>query len=154
VRAVVVGAGAVGARAARQLLSADEPPTSLVIVESDARRASAVCASLGAPATAGAWDPAALTEGDVVVLAAPVGHRVVAEQALERGCHVVSTSDELGQVRSLLALDAEARERGLSVVVGAGFAPGLTCVLARHAAAAFDAVDEVHVAKSGTGGPA
>jgi hypothetical protein len=39
------------------------------------------------------------------------------------------------------------------VVAGAGFAPGLTCVLATHAAGTFDSVDEVHVAKVGTGGP-
>jgi hypothetical protein len=39
-------------------------------------------------------------------------------------------------------------------VVGAAFAPGLTDLLAAHAAASFDAVDEVHVAKAGTGGPA
>jgi hypothetical protein len=57
-------------------------------------------------------------------------------------------------VRALLALDAAAQAAGVTVAVGAGFAPGLTCVLARHAAAGFDAVDEVHVAKAGTGGPA
>src|SRR5436305_1802595 len=36
---------------------------------------------------------------------------------------------------------------------GAGCSPGLTCVLAAHAAASLDRVDEVHVAKVGTGGP-
>ena len=41
----------------------------------------------------------------------------------------------------------------MPVVVGAGFSPGLTCVLARHAARRFEAVDEIHVARSGTGGP-
>jgi saccharopine dehydrogenase-like NADP-dependent oxidoreductase len=65
----------------------------------------------------------------------------------------VSTSDAVRDVRALLDLDAEARERDRSVVVGAGFAPGLSCVLARRAAAQFDTVDEIHVAKSGTGGP-
>jgi hypothetical protein len=39
-------------------------------------------------------------------------------------------------------------------VIGAGFSPGLTCLLARHAATEFSAVDEVHVSKSGTAGPA
>ncbi len=39
-------------------------------------------------------------------------------------------------------------------MVGAGFAPGLTCVLAAHGAARLDRVEEIHVAKSGTGGPA
>ena len=53
-----------------------------------------------------------------------------------RNQHVVSVSDDLADVRGLLDLDIEARERGVSVVVGAGFCPGLTCVLAAHAAAA------------------
>jgi hypothetical protein len=66
----------------------------------------------------------------------------------------VSVGDDLEEVRALLELDGEARRRERAVVVGAGFAPGLTCVLASHAAAAFDVVDEVHVAKVGTAGPA
>jgi saccharopine dehydrogenase-like NADP-dependent oxidoreductase len=56
-------------------------------------------------------------------------------------------------VRGLLDLAAEARERGVPVIVGAAFSPGLTCLLARHAATALDRVDEVHVARAGTGGP-
>ena len=39
-------------------------------------------------------------------------------------------------------------------MVGAGFSPGLSCLLARFAAPAFDQVDEIYVAKHGTGGPA
>jgi hypothetical protein len=66
----------------------------------------------------------------------------------------VSTSDSVDDVRGLLDLDAEVREHGGSVAVGAGFSPGLTCLLAVHAASAFDEVDEVHVAKVGAGGPA
>jgi hypothetical protein len=63
-------------------------------------------------------------------------------------------SDSVDDVRALLALDTAARAAGVSVVVGAGFGPGLTCLLARHAGTLFDVVDEVHVAKLGTGGPA
>ena len=40
------------------------------------------------------------------------------------------------------------------MVAGAAFSPGYSCVLARHAATSFTAVTEVHVARSGTGGPA
>jgi hypothetical protein len=87
------------------------------------------------------------------VLAQPGDHRRVAELAIERGADVVSTSDAMSTVKRLLDLDAEATERGRTVVVGGGFSPGLTCVLARHAAEGFDEVDEVHVAKVGTGGP-
>jgi len=57
-------------------------------------------------------------------------------------------------VRELLALDEEATERGRHVAVGAGFAPGFTCVLAAHAAGRFESVDEIHIAHVGTGGPA
>src|SRR5204863_6194487 len=79
--------------------------------------------------------------------------RPLAEAALERGAHVVSVADDIEEVRGLLDLDTETRERGLWVAVGAGFSPGLTCVLARHAATTVDVVDEIHVAKAGTGGP-
>ena len=42
----------------------------------------------------------------------------------------------------------------LTVVLGAGFAPGLTCVLAAHGMSWLDTVEEIHVSKVGTGGPA
>jgi hypothetical protein len=67
---------------------------------------------------------------------------------------VVSVADDVDEVRSLLDLDTVARVNNVAVVIGAGFAPGLTCVLAAHAASLFDRVDEIHVAKAGTGGPA
>lgn len=147
----MVGVGAVGARAARQLLSLEDLGR-LVVVDRDPARAAAVAASLGPPAVVGTWGPAP-EDVAVVVVATPGGHAAVATPALEAGAHVVSVSDAVPEVRALLELDAEARGRERSVVVGAGFAPGLTCVLARHAAGGFDAVDELHVAKSGTGGP-
>lgn len=152
-RAVVVGAGAVGARAARQLQSTDGL-TALVVLDLVKARADAAAAAIGAPAAAGDWSPEALEGADVVVLASPGPHRPAAEAALGRGAHVVSVSDSMRDVRALLELDAEARERALVVAVGAGFGPGLSCVLARHAASGLDTVDEVHVARHGTGGPA
>jgi saccharopine dehydrogenase-like NADP-dependent oxidoreductase len=153
VRVVLVGVGAVGARAARQLASADGV-SSLALLSRHRGRAEAAVASLGAPARSDEYKPEALAGADVVVVATAAGHRAWAEAALERGAHVVSVSDDPGDIRGLLTLDAEARERGRTLVVGAGFAPGLTCLLARHAAGDFDLVDEVHVAKAGTGGPA
>jgi hypothetical protein len=59
----------------------------------------------------------------------------------------------MADVRALLDLDPEARERRRLVIAGAGFSPGLSCLLALHAASEFDTVEEVHVAKVGTGGP-
>jgi len=146
--------GAVGARTARQLVSTDAV-SSVTVLSTDPARAASAVRSLGpGRATGGPVDPAAFAGLDVVVLAGVPPHRPMAEAALERGVSVVSVSDAIDDVRALLDLDAEARERGLSVVVGAGFSPGLSCLLVRHVATDFDAVEEVHVAKVGTGGPA
>jgi len=151
VRAGVVGVGAVGARVARQLAST-EAVTSLVLDDVQEGRAQAAARAIGERARAGRIDPG---EVDVVVVAGPSGTHVdVAGPLVAAGVPVVSTGDSPEDVRGLLHLDAEARERGVAVVVGAGFAPGLSCVLAVHAASRFDEVAEVHVARSGTGGPA
>jgi len=148
-RVIVVGAGAVGARTARQLASTEG--VELVVHDRQASRASAVVASLGATARVGDLD----ADVDAAVLAVPAGeHTALAVDLVRRGIGVVSTSDAVGDVRALLDLDAEAAERGVPVVVGAAFSPGLSCLLARHAAGTLDVVEEVHVARAGTGGPA
>ena len=151
----VLGTGAVGARAARQRASTDEVER-LTLADLNRVRAETAVQSIALPGRVSAVPTTQWADGaDVGVLAIPVGgHRDAAERLLEQGSHVVSCTDDKDEVRALLDLDAEARVRGLSVVVGAGFAPGLSCVLAAHAASTFDSVDEVHVAKVGTAGPA
>jgi saccharopine dehydrogenase-like NADP-dependent oxidoreductase len=151
----VLGAGAVGARVVRQLASTPEV-TSITIADADARRAAGTAASIAEPRRVLAVPPGPTwaSGADVAVLATPSGHRAEVQRLLEAGIAVVSTADGLDEVRSLLALEAEAVERRLPVVLGAGFGPGLTDVLAAHAAATFDAIDEIHVSRMGTGGPA
>ena len=72
-------------------------------------------------------------EADAVVLAVPgrPARRAGAARSSRAGIPVVSTSDAVDDVRGLLDLGPEAEARGIPVVVGAGFSPGLTCVLAR-----------------------
>lgn len=151
-RALVVGAGAVGARAARQLATVDAVEH-VGVYDVHRGQAHRVVESIGSDRAAAVAEYG--PEGfDAVVLAIPGDHRRAAEVALEHGADVVSTADAMYAVKRLLDLDAEATERGRTVVVGAGFSPGLTCVLARHAGDGFENVDEIHVAKVGTGGPA
>lgn len=149
----MIGVGAVGARVARQLVSVDGD--TVVLRDPDRNRLRSVAASLGEHATVderGLTDP---LDVDLVVVAGPGRTQARTAAAFVRhGRSVVTTSDDLTDVRALLELDAEARGRELTVAVGAGFAPGLTCVLVAHAASRFDEVTEIHVAKSGTGGPA
>jgi len=153
-RVGVIGLGAVGARAARQLASTDGVDV-LVLRDRDLDRAAEVGASLGPVAEIDDAPAEAELDVEVVVLATDAGtHAALARRHLAAGVSVVSTSDQLCDVRGLLDLHPEAVERGQSVVVGAAFAPGLTCLLAVHAAAQLDRVEEIHVAHLGTGGPA
>ncbi|HEV3226807.1 MAG TPA: Gfo/Idh/MocA family oxidoreductase [Acidimicrobiales bacterium] len=146
----LIGAGAVGARAARQLVSSTAVARVLVS-DAEPGRADAVVASLGEEQSTASES----RDVDAVVLATPgETHVELAREFLERSVPVVSVADGVDDVKALLELDALARRRNVSLVVGAGFSPGLTCVLAAHAAANLDQVDEVHVAKVGTGGPA
>jgi saccharopine dehydrogenase-like NADP-dependent oxidoreductase len=149
----VVGIGAVGARTARQLVSSADVGE-VILRDVDARRVDGAMRSLGGTSVADLPPYTSLPEVEVAVLATPAGtHVALARDLLARNISVVSVSDSVADVRGLLDLDAEAQERGRSVVVGAGFSPGLSCVLARHAATVFAAVDEIHVAVTGTGGP-
>lgn len=152
-RVAVVGLGALGARAARQLASTTEV-TEVVLSDPSAARVGEVAQSLGAKASilpAGQDVP----EADVAVCAGPSGtHLATARGLIRSGMPVVSTSDAFDDVRALLDLGPEAEARGTTLAVGAAFSPGLTCVLARFAAGLLDTVDEIHVARLGTGGPA
>jgi saccharopine dehydrogenase-like NADP-dependent oxidoreductase len=145
----VSGIGATGARAARQLAGSAE--VGRVILAGPGPRPDALRRSLGEVARVGD-----IADADTaVVLAGPVGTHVDdARRIVRRGHHVISTSDAVDDVEGLLALDDDARDRGVSVIAGAGFSPGLTCVLARHIAGWMDSVDEIHVSRMGTGGPA
>lgn len=151
-RVAIVGCGTVGMRAARQLLSVPGVDD-IVLFDTEPAIAARLHTVIGRRSSVGAGTALDCSPA-VIVLACPPGHVEMAEGALRAGVHVVSTGDAVPDAEGLLGLDDLARERNLHMVVGAGFAPGLTDVLARHAAAEFDTVDEIHVAKLGTAGPA
>ena len=155
--ALVVGAGAVGARAARQLQAAG---AEVLVVEPDLPARGRVVDALGAGVRGVDGGVPAVLDGtgplpDVAVLAQPAGdHAGLVSSLLDRGIPAVSTSDAVEDVEALLALDGRARAAGVAVAVGAGFSPGFSCLLAVHAAELLERVTEVHVARVGTGGPA
>lgn len=150
-RVVVVGVGALGARAVRQLLSAPGI-AEILLVDTEKDLKGSVEMFGETTRIVRDW---ATEHPTVVLLAQGGGHHVEpARRALGLGAHVVSVSDAPEDVTGLLALDDEARARGLAVIVGSGFAPGLSDLLARHGATLLESVYEVHVAKIGTAGPA
>ena len=151
-RVGIVGVGAVGTRVIRRLLAA--PDLEVVV---DARRMSRD----NNPLTAFGNQITLLDaefdriKFEAVVVATPAGLQAPTVAPLLGRCPlIVTTGDELSEVRDLLSESSAAVSGGSAVVVGAAFAPGLSCVLAWSAGHRMDEVHEVHVAKVGTGGPA
>ena len=149
-RVAVIGVGNVGARAVRQLLA--HGVTDIVVSDAERGRADEVARQIGEGVRSSGRP---MVGADVVLLAGATRvHGDQARAALDAGCDVVSASDAIEDVRALQALDDHARSLGRRVVIGAGMAPGLSGLLARLAASSFEQVEEIHIAKAGTGGPA
>ena len=90
-----------------------------------------------------------------VACALPAGReQPIASRALEAGVPFASSGDDESDLDGLRSLTETARRSGVAIIAGCGLAPGLSDVLARHAADAFDEVDEIGVARSGTAGDA
>jgi hypothetical protein len=148
---LLAGVGEVGVRAARQLLDTPGIDRVLVAARNGAR----------AQETARALDDGAesfvLKQGtpfpsgvDAIASAVPsTADEWITQAAIDQGIAVASVGD---RGTDLVAVDTAARAGGARVVAGCGLAPGLSDVLARHAASALDSVDEVHVARFGVAG--
>ena len=151
---LLVGAGATGARAARQLADTTGL-TSLLVADREPSRAAALAAAVGPIATTVALDRPFPEGVDAVAAAVPArAGALIARRALDAGASTAAIADDRDGIAALLGLDAAARANGVLVAVGCGLVPGLGDVLARHAADAFDRVDEAHVARVGAGGSA
>lgn len=147
----VIGVGATGARTARQLVGCEE--VSSVLLHGTGERPHILQRSLGDASSV--RDPFAADDLAALVIASPAGtHGALASRAVERGVHVISVSDAIADVEALLALGPAAERAGVSVIAGAGFSPGMSCVLTAHVATWVDEVEEIHLARFGTGGPA
>ena len=150
---LLVGTGEVGVRTARQLV--DTPGLDRLRVASrDPQRSVDLVEAMGERAEPVGWDPnrPPRVPDDVAAVAVATvapNARGWVRAAVEAGVPVAVVGDEgFGE------LDAVAAAHGAAVVSGCGLAPGLTEVLARHAADTFDVVEEVHVARVGAAGEA
>lgn len=143
-----------GARVARRLLASDAVDR-IVLRDIEPDRLAGASRALGSRVVVEHAPFPGRLEADLVVVASPRGTQVAATSAaIEAGRPAVLVGDGLAETVAVLRLADDAERAGVPVAVGSGFGPGLSCVLAVHAAAWFDEVDEVHVAKAGTGGPA
>lgn len=148
---IVIGAGATGTRAARQIVRTS-PSCQVSLIDDAPGVAESAAESLGPNVSFSS--PHDVHDVDAVVIATRAGsHESIAQQYLAAANIIVSVADSIEDVRGLLDLDEQARADDCRVVVGAGMMPGLTDVLAAHGRRWFDHIREVHVSKFGTGGP-
>jgi hypothetical protein len=145
----VIGAGVVGGRVARQL--ANDGRNVLVFDHrSDVRRSLSVHSGITEIVDLADLDP--LTT-PVVIVATNANQADLVAAFIDHGHHVVSTSDDVDDVRRIRHFGSRAASRSVSVVIGAAACPGLTGLLARELSLRVDVLDEIHVAFHGTGGP-
>lgn len=69
--------------------------------------------------------------------------------AIETGTNFCDLGGNNYVVDSQLALDAEAKDAGISIIPDCGLAPGMVSILAMHGAAKFDEVQEIHIRVGG-----
>ena len=146
--AVVIGVGVTGSRVATNLASTNALRVGVVDERGDLARA------VARSCNGAVLDLAHAHVADAAVLALPAPHADLARELLDSGVSVVSMSDDVDDVEALLAMHPLAERHGVTLVVGAAMAPGLTGLLARQLADQLDVVDEIHIAMHGTAGPA
>jgi len=76
----------------------------------------------------------------------------IVRAAIDAGCSYVDINDDWGPTQRVLELNEEARKAEVIVLIGMGASPGVTNILARHAADQLDEVDYVQTAWGHVGG--
>lgn len=153
---VLGGAGGIGSVAVRALTTA-KVFDDIVVADARLEAAAAVVAAVGDPRLrARAFDAAdarslrvAIDRADVVLNCVGPFYRFgppILQAAIEAGTHYVDVCDDLAPTRVMLAMDEQARARGVKALLGMGNSPGLANVFVRLCAdTLLDAVDQVDI---------
>lgn len=157
-RVALFGIGTLGGRLARELVSGN-PEVSLALHSSRVERREelgrvfAEATRAGMVTIRGSHDEPTAGVEVVVLTGDQIGQVDAAPEHLDAGRHVVTTVDSYECARKLWDLDDLARNKGVTLVVGACFSPGLSDLLMSYGATRMDSVEEVHFARQGVGGP-
>lgn len=143
----VVGCGVTGRRVVAHLIGAGHR-----VAVYDREPAATLGPQRQGAVAVGAFED--LFVSDLVVLCRPAPHASTVTELIEERVPVVSISDDLDDMRDLIALDQTARLHDTLVIAGAGMAPGLSGLLARWLSKQLHTLDELHLAVHGTAGPA
>lgn len=155
--AVVGGAGAMGRITVRDLMETCALGDEILIADYDLEKAAALAASLQGgrrprvrairiDVTDRAASAAVLAGAFVVVNAVQYQLNLdVMEAALAVGAHYLDIGGLFHMTKRQLELDGRFKAIGRTALLGMGAAPGITNLLARHAAERLDQIREIHV---------
>lgn len=153
---ILGGAGGIGSVAVQALATA-KTFDDIVVADVRLDAAQAVVDSVGDPrlrarafdATDGASLAAVMGGADVVLNCVGPFYRFgppILRAAIEAGVDYVDVCDDLAPTRTMLALDEQARARGVKALLGMGNSPGLANVFVKLCAdTLLDAVDTVDI---------
>jgi Saccharopine dehydrogenase and related proteins len=155
-RILVLGAGRMGFGAVHDLVKQPDVDE-VTVADVSADRANHVAAAVEGNVTPRVIDVS--RHDDVVALMR--GHdsaiscvnywlnEPLARAAIEAGTNFCDLGGNNDVVDAELALDAEARERGINIIPDCGLAPGMVAVLVAHGASKFKQLDEIHIRVGG-----
>lgn len=155
---LVLGAGRMGHGAVFDLVHNSPDVERVTVADLHAEKASAVAQSVGG----GLVDARSVdTSEKAAVLELMRGHdsviscvnywynEMLSRAAIETGANFCDLGGNNYVVDEQLAMDAEAKAAGISIIPDCGLAPGMVSVLAMHGANEFDSVDEIHIRVGG-----
>lgn len=155
------GAGGMG-RAAVRALAASDLVTEIIIADKNVEAAQRLAAEVGGKASARETDAGdeerlgtLIEEGDIVVNTCGPFFKFgvsAVRAAIRAGRNYCDINDDWRPTQEVLEMDAEAKAAGITAIVGIGASPGLSNLLARHAAAQLDEVEEIQTCWVAGGG--
>jgi len=155
---LVLGAGRMGHGAVYDLVHNSPGVRGVTVADFDLERSVAVANAVGAdrvePRQVNASDYAAVVDlmrgHDSVISCVNYWYNVeLSRAAIEAGANFCDLGGNNYVVDEQLALDAEAKAAGVSIIPDCGLAPGMVSVLAMHGATKFDEVEEIHIRVGG-----
>jgi len=155
---LVLGAGRMGYGAAFDLIQNSPDVQSVTIADFHLEKAREAAAQVGTDRITArqidAGDYAAVVElfrghASVISCVNYWYNESLSKAAIETGANFCDLGGNNYIVDAQLALDAEARSAGISIIPDCGLAPGMVSILAIHGAAKFDHLDEIHIRVGG-----
>ncbi|MFD9961861.1 saccharopine dehydrogenase NADP-binding domain-containing protein [Amycolatopsis sp. NPDC058986] len=157
---VTGGAGEMGAHACRVLAGAEEV-AEVLVADRNEEAAKALADVLGARAKPLALDISdaagladALADVDLVLNTAGPFYRfgpLVLRAAIATGTHYLDICDDFEPTLEMLDLDADAREAGITAVIGVGASPGISNLLGVLAMNECDEVETIYTSWRASG---